>query len=672
MSRITGVYYFDGRPIGREDQALVLSALGAINPALIQLRLAEGILMGSARPATVGSSESGAHVGDICAWDGRLDNRETVSRCIPAQSGDGAAALALYQARGVDGLGGLIGDWSLAIWDAGRRMIVLASDYAGIRPLYYYRDSHCLLWSTSLQCLAKRAASGGLDEEYVASFLRQGNAAYRTPYRGIFPVPPGQAVLVNADGVRTQAFWSLPFHQQVRFMDPRDYEVRLRTLFEEAVKVRLAGPRHDHSLTVVAQKAGVDSRQVSEPSASASGACDEVRLDAQTVTCAELSGGLDSSSVVCMASRILASQEAGAARLVTFSYQSADSSDTRYIRAVERAIQNPGIHLDLKEFPFLTAEQPGIGMPAGWGARFDEVARRMESIGSKVLLTGQLGDFLMGGLYDDAEQVVDHMERGRMVAAMREAFAWSRYLRVPVYSILWRALKTTFSLWNASIAPTALSSVHNPYAGADSLATAFRKRVDLREIERIRALRWKDAAPSQRRRFRILSETLESRSLQTPEPMQDFSFTHPFSHRPLVEFMLTIPAGQVCRPGEPRRLMRRALSDVLPPAIAARKTKASYSKNYRESLVPLAKELLRRPAEIRLVEMGYLDGRSVTDRLERMTEGLLCNESQLRHVILLEFWLRARERGAVEAPDIEIGDIHAIDQQDQTHYTPAK
>jgi peptidase C39-like protein len=40
----------------------------------------------------------------------------------------------------------------------------------------------------------------------------------------------------------------------------------------------LAELRHHHSLTVVAQKAGVDSTQVTEPRASASGACDEFRL----------------------------------------------------------------------------------------------------------------------------------------------------------------------------------------------------------------------------------------------------------------------------------------------------------------------------------------------------------------------------------------------------------
>jgi len=56
----------------------------------------------------------------------------------------------------------------------------------------------------------------------------------------------------------------------------------------------------------------------------------------------------------------------------------------------------------------------------------------------------------------------------------------------------------------------------------------------------------------------------------------------------------------------------------------------------------LAVALLKRPNEIQLVDRGYVDRKSLTGRLERFTQGLDCNESQLRSVILLEFWLRNR------------------------------
>src|SRR5215469_1771092 len=72
-----------------------------------------------------------AHVsplGNLCAVDGRID------RCDGDQD---ALVLGLYEKRGAAGLRELTGDWSLVIWDAHRRAIVLASDFAGTRPLYY-------------------------------------------------------------------------------------------------------------------------------------------------------------------------------------------------------------------------------------------------------------------------------------------------------------------------------------------------------------------------------------------------------------------------------------------------------------------------------------------------------------------------------------------------------
>jgi asparagine synthase (glutamine-hydrolysing) len=136
---------------------------------------------------------------------------------------------------------------------------------------------------------------------------------------------------------------------------------------------------------------------------------------------------------------------------------------------------------------------------------------------------------------------------------------------------------------------------------------------------------------------------LDARTLEAPEALQHISYAHPFADRPLVEFMLTIPAAEVCRPGEPRRLMRRAFADFLPKAIAQRKSKATYTDVYRQALTPLATRMVSQPDQIRLVAHGYADRESVMERLTLFLQGLDCNEPQLRQLMLFEFWLRNRE-----------------------------
>ena len=84
---------------------------------------------------------------------------------------------------------------------------------------------------------------------------------------------------------------------------------------------------------------------------------------------------------------------------------------------------------------------------------------------------------------------------------------------------------------------------------------------------------------------------LSSRRLQAPEQLEHVSYTHPFTHRPLVEFMLSIPPEEVCRPGKPRHLMRRAFAEMLPDMVLNRKSKAAFGAVFNQCLAPMAAEM---------------------------------------------------------------------------------
>ena len=68
------------------------------------------------------------------------------------------------------------------------------------------------------------------------------------------------------------------------------------------------------------------------------------------------------------------------------------------------------------------------------------------------------------------------------------------------------------------------------------------------------------------------------------------------------------------------------------------------------ALIPLAKAMLTQPALIEIVARGFVDRKSLLARLERFTQGVDCNQSQLRNVILFEFWLRNRAAPSHEEP----------------------
>ena len=233
-------------------------------------------------------------------WHGRLDNRNDLMRqlgCSVAEpSSDGSLVLAAYERWGGAGLGRVIGDWSAVLSDPRRRAIVLASDFSGVRPLYYHHQGHDVLWSRSLEALLGHVDASALDEQYVAGYLTLGGYPGRTPYAGVHAVVPGYAVHVTIDGPALSAFWRPPTSDAVWCQDEGEYEEQFRALFRDAVASR---------------------------------------LQARAPVAAELSGGLDSSSVVCMAADLIRRGDVAASGLTAISYVHQGSRDVPFIGKVE-------------------------------------------------------------------------------------------------------------------------------------------------------------------------------------------------------------------------------------------------------------------------------------------------------------------------------------------------
>jgi asparagine synthase (glutamine-hydrolysing) len=385
VSKLCGIAQLDPHPVSPSDDGFVHAALQSPGYFAPSVHTTAGAVFGwaSGSDFSQGSGIAQSRDGGVCCWDGRLDNRADLLRhtLLPPGSADSSIALHLYQQKGVAGLRDAIGDWSLCLWDARRRALILASDYAGIRPLYYRRAGNTVYWASALSDLVRWTAASDLDESWAAGFVAGRVPTGRTPYAGIACVPPGHAVCISRDEVEVRQFWSVAEIPLVHYPAPRDYEEQVFELFLEAVRNRLG---------------------------------------ATSPNCAELSGGLDSSSVVCMADRLGKEARSEVRRLCTFSYSFDRCPDEEFFLEVERACEVYAFHLPLSGYPPLDAAQPSTATPAWWTPRFRELARRMSELGSGVLLSGQLGDLVMGNTNDDTSQVTDWFARGRFLHGMRE------------------------------------------------------------------------------------------------------------------------------------------------------------------------------------------------------------------------------------------------------------
>ena len=544
---------------------------------------------------------------EVLSWDGRLDNRGDLllllADSLRGETGNAALARAAYERWGIDGFVKLIGDWSVVIHDHVNRAVVLASDFAGVRPLYYYVQPDGVCWSSRLQSLVDATQISELDEQYIRGFLLLGGCPNRTPYKGIYSVPAGHAVCVSSAGTKIHRFWSLPIGDVIRYRSQRRYEEELRDLFREAVAVR---------------------------------------LQTESPVLAELSGGLDSSSVVSMANHLMRSGAARATRLTSVSYVSRDSLDAPFIHEMESFCGIEGTHISTEEIPLMSETYVGNAMPEVLHPLRAITAAIAGQSGATTFLTGQGGDLMMGNWFDDSLQVAAALRCLSIRKTWKEALAWSKILRLPVYRILWRAMCAALP---PSLAPTAIYSSpdgsYTPKSTETSLFPGFA------ESESFFSDSWMQAPPERRRYFQALTLMVELRQLQVPEPLQFLDYTHPFAHRPLVEFLMAVPTDVLCRPGEPRRLMRSALSDLWPAKLRTRRSKGLFNVPWQEALRPLA-QLLLQAKRLHLVERGFVDQASVRSRLQQLSAGLDCNQSQLRQIILLELWLRNRTDGRLE------------------------
>jgi len=495
---------------------------------------------------------------EVLHWDGRLDNRSDLlprlSESLKVECSDEAIARAAYDRWGTEGLVHLIGDWSLVLRDRESRTIVLASDFAGVRPLYYHVQDGRVQWSNRLQSLVEETGISDLDEQYIAGFLTFGGCANRTPYKGIYSVPPGHAVCVSSQGTSISRFWSMPIGDTIQYQNKHRYEEELRALFREAVAVR---------------------------------------LQSESPVLAELSGGLDSSSVVCMANHLIRSGAVNASRLEAVSFTWQNSLDEPFIREVESHCGIHGARISTHDVPFISEAGVTGAMPEAFQVLLTSVAALARQRGARTILTGQNGDLLMGNWFDDSLHVAASLRRFQFGRACEEALAWSKILRRPVYQILWRAAQAALP---PSLTPAAIYAASDgsyaPKSVETSLVSQFSNRTGVSEPASFFSNDWLQAAPERRKYFYSLSMALELRTLQRPEPFQHLDYTHPFSHRPLVEFLMTVPADVLCRPGEPRKLMRSAFSDLWPLKLRERRSKGSFNAPWQEASRPLARALL--------------------------------------------------------------------------------
>ena len=552
----------------------------------------------------------------------RLDNRDELIASlrslltIKEKISDIELALAAYESWGDMFPHHLVGEFALMVYDPSRQKCLLTRDHIGTRPLYYHYNNERLICCSDLRVLLEVA---GIplepNNEFVAGYLMYDPAPELTAYKNIHSVKPFHVVTFPADGRRCELrYWDLAAIKPIRYKTDVDYQEEFRFHFRNAVR----GP---------------------------------LRTDRPVFS--DLSGGLDSSSIVCMAHQLIANSEVSAPELITISLISSGSptsDQTNYIRCVEEHVGSAGYHIDEHDHPLfstMSIENAFFNLNPLFfcESKHRYVASLMRQANARVLLSGVGGDEITCGQQDPTPELADLLVTLRLRSLHDRLKAWSKRGRRPYLSLLANTL--------TSLLPLPLQARYEsrtPGLIPNFLTRKFVKSFSLRGRE-IPSTPFACDTPSGNDQAVGFYTAMRGIAAGYRSELTPGFISYPFLARPFVEYMQAIPHSEKVQLGKRRFLMRRALKNVLPELIVQRRDKGNPQETINRAFMREWPRLRPIFEDSRIASHGYVDNKLFLNAVDDYRLGKGIHVGMLLKLMSLEFWLRRLEDIKPAVPD---------------------
>jgi asparagine synthase (glutamine-hydrolysing) len=622
MSGLAIIYNRDGRPADLQLMARMLDAIAhrAVDDRGVWI---DGpIAMGHAalwttpearaerQPYRDGSSAEPL----ILAFDGRVDNRDELraalmaAGCEPRNATDAELVVCAYRCWGKDSPRRIIGDFAYAIWDGKRRELFCARDTAGVRPFYYFDNGRMLLCATELHQLLESPEVPREPNEAVAAEYMCGTFTTldETLYRDLRRLPLAHYMVANPGGIKIGRYYDLDPSHPIQYGSDDQYAEHFLEVFKEAVRCRMRAP------------GGV---------------------------AAELSGGLDSSSIVVTAVAMQREGSAPGPPLQAFSLQfdEPECDERRYAEEVARfagiecnfvaptmidyakCLEQVKRYKDLPDYPN--------------GASFDGLRREVAHRGLRVLLTGLGGDqWLQGSEYF----LCDYIVKFRWSEAWRQLGSDRRYgkldsrakklgtfLRYGVKPLLPKILiPPAKQLLRRRIYPYPINPLMANRVGLiRRLYSEPARPAYLSYVQRTFYDDW--VLPWMGHVFEVNDRAGAETSIEV---------RHPFYDRRLIEFCFAIPEAQRSRLDLTKFVLRVAMKGLLPALVRERRDKGLFGRTFIKTFNRLGGEHLFDTLAIE--SMGWIDAQKMRRFCRERLAAYPGNLWPLWTTFALEIWFR--------------------------------
>lgn len=559
MSGIAGICNLDGRPVDPARLQRMTDAIAYRGPDGLGCWIDGPTGLGHVMLHTTAESLLEIQplydvASALClSLEGRVDNRDELRAALQSKGlvlkadTDAELVLRAYECWGEDCPQHILGDFAFAVWDGRKRKLFCARDVLGVKPFYYYADQRSFIFGSELRQLFEGAdipcePNEGMIGEYLANAI---TSREETLYQGILRLPPAHCLRVQEGKLQTRRYWDADPARAIRYRSDAEYAERFLEIFTEAVRCRLRS------------RGSVGS---------------------------DLSGGLDSSSVVSLIMSLQREGKIANKNVEAFSlvFPGLACDESGYI---EDVVSKSGVKVN-----YLRSYEPGASCHEDYVRRhrdfpaypgnymWNAIRFLARDRNIRVMLTGAGGDdWLSGSEIGYAEllhrfKILELLHRARVDAQPPGNGNTVATLLFELRSDYLRLLSPkALRLIRWALRRKGVPKWINPQ---------FARRIHLRERLQRKPDLHKFSGNTQRDQYRWLNSGFLVHSLEYDDRSaaeSRFEARHPFHDRRIIEFALALPQEQLWRMDQPKYLLRQAMRELLPESVGQRLSKAEFS-----------------------------------------------------------------------------------------------
>lgn len=145
----------------------------------------------------------------------------------------------LYEEMGAQCVTRLNGMFGFAIWDSGKKTLILGRDRLGIKPLFYsFQPGKGLIFGSEIKAILAAGVSREPDHQALYDYV---SLMYvptpATAFAAVKKLPPATVLVCSPEGMRVSQYWDIPLPPQGSEVPPgKDYEEEILHLIEVSIR----------------------------------------------------------------------------------------------------------------------------------------------------------------------------------------------------------------------------------------------------------------------------------------------------------------------------------------------------------------------------------------------------------------------------------------------------